>query len=118
MRFLVRPPSPLPTLMRLLVTAFLWAAAVTLAVARRLLPVAIFIARELILTPKTTPKPRLLTPAADPPLAPPATAGELSASAEDLSALTRRQLQEIVGTRRNLSKAILIQMAVNRPLAS
>ena len=114
MRFLVRPPSPLPTLMRLLVTAFLWAAAVTLAVARRLLPVAIFIARELILTPK----PRLLTPAADPPLAPPATAGELSASAEDLSPLTRRQLQEIVGTRRNLSKAILIQMAVNRPLAS
>jgi hypothetical protein len=103
--------------MRLLVTACLWAAAVTLAVARRLTPVAIFIARELILAPKTTPQPRLLTPAAGPPLPPPATAGELSVSAEDLSALTRRQLQEIVGTRRNLPKAVLLEMAANRPLA-
>jgi hypothetical protein len=96
--------------MRLLATACLWAAAVTLAVCRRLIPVAIFIARELILTPKTTPQPRLLTPAADPPLPPPAPAG-------DLSALTRRQLQEIVGTRRNLPKAVLLEMAANRPLA-
>ena len=97
--------------MRLLATACLWAAAVTLAVARRLIPVAIFIARELILAPKTTPQPRLLTPAADPPLAPPAPAG-------DLSALTRRQLQQIVGTRRNLPKATLLEMAANRPLTS
>lgn len=102
--------------MRLLATAFLWAAAITLAVARRLIPVAIFIARELVLTPKATSQPRLLTPAADPPLPPPAPAGDLSASSEDLSALTRRQLQEIVGTRRNLPKAVLLEMAANRPL--
>jgi hypothetical protein len=92
--------------MRLFATVLLWAAAVTVAVARRLTPLAIFVAKEFLLSPR----PRLLAPAADPPLPPPAPAG-------DLSALTRRQLQEIVGTRRNLPKATLLEMAANRPLA-
>jgi hypothetical protein len=93
--------------MRILTTLLLWTAVITVTAIRRLTPLAIFIAKELILSPR----PRLLTPAADPPLAPPAPAG-------GLSALTRRQLQQIVGTRRNLPKATLLEMAANRPLTS
>jgi hypothetical protein len=93
--------------MRILTTLLLWTAVITVTAIRRLTPLAIFIAKDLIFSPR----PRLLTPAADPPLAPPAPAG-------DLSALTRRQLQQIVGTRRNLPKATLLEMAANRPLTS
>jgi hypothetical protein len=89
----------------MLLNALLWALATTVAVARRLTPLAIFIAKELL-----SPRPRLLAPAAAQPLTPPAPAPELAL-------LTRRQLQDLVGTRRNLPKAVLLEMAAHRPLA-
>jgi hypothetical protein len=93
--------------MRLISNTLLWVAAITMALTRRLTPFAVFIAKELILSSRS----RLLSPAAAQPLTPPAPAG-------DLSALTRRQLQEIAGTRRNLPKAVLVEMVSNRPLSS
>jgi hypothetical protein len=84
--------------MKHLITALLWGAAILTALAQR----AVLLWREAL-----SPSPALLQPAGAAPLP-----GLRPLSADELSRLTRRQLQQTVGTRRNLPKARLIELAL------
>jgi hypothetical protein len=88
--------------MKHITTALLWAAAITVALAQRAIPVLILLWREVL----TPPHPQLAPSSQEPLPAPP----------PDLHQLTRRQLQQLVGTRRNLPKQQLIEMAHADPL--
>jgi len=85
-----------------LITALLWAAAITVALAQRALPLLILFYREAL----TPPQPQLLPGSHPAPLA-----------VDQLARLTARQLQEAAGTRRRLSKATLIEMVLARSAA-
>jgi hypothetical protein len=84
------------------ITALLWVAAVTTALVQRALPLLIFLCREAL----TPPQPQLPPGGQPRPI-----------TADRLSRLTRRELQQAAGTRSHLSKAALIQRALTRSAA-
>jgi len=88
--------------MKHLITALLWGAAILTALAQRAVPLLILFYREAL-----SPSPRLLQPAAASHLAP-----LRSLSVDELSRLTCRELQQLAGTRRHLSKARLVELAL------
>lgn len=91
--------------MKHFITALLWAAAILTALAQRAVPFLILFWREAL-----SPSPPLLQPAGAMPLS--AQGLIRSLSADDLSRLTRRELQQLAGTRRNLSRDRLIELAL------
>lgn len=87
--------------MSILSTALLWSVAVLTVLAQRVWP--FLMALLLVLWERPTAHPLL-------PPAPP----QQSLDLERLNQLTRRELQQVAGTRRHLSKAQLIELALAR----
>lgn len=87
--------------MSILSTALLWSVAVLTVLAQRAWP--LLVAFLLVLWERPTTHPLLPPAPAQQPL-----------DLERLHQLTRRELQEAAGTRRHLSKAQLIEMALAR----
>lgn len=107
------------TLLRLrslVLTAGIFLAAVIIVIAQRLLPAALFLGH--VITGISLPKPSQPPATPAPALLPPAPAiTPLAPSAADLQALQRltcAELRDLIGTKRRLSKAALVQLAAQQ----
>lgn len=106
--------------MKHLITIGLWAAAILVALGQRALPFLVLLWQEFFPAPlliSSGPSPAVVPFRQPVPLCPADVWFSVHASTEELAELTRRQLQRLAGTRRNLPKQQLIEMILSRQSA-